>query len=122
MYEDRLNLVITANCYQNKARDVAKKLDHLRFQMDSLEREMRQRQKIVQNEESLKQSLIKYMQSHQLTRALLERSVKRIHVFLPGDINGEKEIAVRSKLNIDSDIFELLSKDGGIFVEYNFEH
>lgn len=120
MYEDRLNQLISVNFYQNKARDIAIKLNNLKLQLDALVKEMSRKQKLGQNEQRLKQRFTDYVQSCQLTRGLLERAVRAIYVFLPGDINEENKLTVKSKLDTDLYTIEHISKDGGIFIEYNF--
>lgn len=61
------------------------------------------------------------MQHHQLTRDLLEMAVKKIYVFLPGDIKEENESTVELLLKTDLDTVKRLRKEGGLFIEYNFK-
>lgn len=121
MYEDRLNRLISVNLYQNKARDIEKRIDGLKLQRHTLEKEILYRQETLQNKQALKLRVTEYTKSHNLTRSLLERAVKRIHVFLPGDIHRENALIVKSRLSTDSEIVERLRKDGGIFIEFNFK-
>lgn len=121
VYEDRLNQLITVNFYQSKAGEIENKIGQLKLQKEVLEREMSQRQKMIQDEPGLQLKITEYLQEQQLTRELLERAVKRIYFFLPGDITAENKQTIKSKLNTDWDTIERLHKDGGLFIAYNFK-
>lgn len=120
-YEDRLNQLISVDFYKNKTGDINKKIDYLKLQRSILEKEILHGQNIAGSKQRLKQTFNEYMQSSQLTRDLLERAVKKIYAFLPGDIKEENKWTVKLKLGADSDTIERLRRDGGIFIEYNFK-
>ena len=118
-YEDRLNEVISADFYQNKAKDIEKKIEYLKLQRNTLEKQILQKQKMGQNKQELIQTLADFIQNNQLTRDLLERAVKKIYVFQPGDIEEANLGAIESRLNTNLETLECLHREGGIFIEYN---
>lgn len=119
VYEDRLNRLISADFYQKKARDIEKRIVGLKLQIQVLEKEILQRETIAHNGQEL-QNFAKYSQKNKLTRDLLEMAVKKIYVFLPGDITGENKCHVQSRLSTDTETIERLRRNGGIFIKYNF--
>lgn len=121
VYEDRLNEVISVTFYQNKEREISQKIDYLKLRLSYLEKEKLQKQKLFQNGRRMQRIFDEFAASRPLTRELLERTVKKIYIFLPGDINEANKRDVRLRLNTDADTVERLSSDGGIFIEYNFK-
>ena len=119
-YEDRLNNVISVSLYQMKTKDINKRIDYLKMQMSKLETEILQNQRMLNSKSELKPIFDNYVQNNRLTRELLERAVKKIYVFMPGDINEVNKLAVMLMLGASLETVEYLCREGGIFIEYNF--
>ncbi len=121
LYEDRLNDVISLGFYQNKAGEIQKKIDYLKVQKRNLEKQILQKQELGQSKQMIMENFARFIRNSQLTRELLERAVKKIYVFLPGDIKEADKSAVGLKLCTNLAAVERLCQDGGIFIEYNFK-
>lgn len=120
-YEDRLNDVISLNFYLNKTKNIQMKIDNLILQKGFFEKEQLQHQRILVDEKKLKHIFHEYIKLQRITRELLEKVVKKIYVFLRGDINETNKEAVRLKLGTNLETIDRLLKEGGIFIEYNIK-
>ncbi|MBU7005617.1 recombinase family protein [Phosphitispora fastidiosa] len=119
IYEDRLNDIISVEYFQTKTKDVNNNIDGLKLQVATLEKEMLADKKLELTKDKLKSTFRDVLKQKKLTRELLEKAIKKIYVYLPGDIKDEDKEVVAKKLGTDIETVIRVKQEGGIFIEYN---